>query len=200
MAYNRMTVQDVLSKFGVRIHERAGLFSHVAPQPVSALLTETLKRNAPLAQGSNSEKARSEFLIAPILAELRVLLEEHVSVFSGIKFNVDPKSGLNGICDFIVARSENQLFLEAPVVVLAEAKREDLPGGIGQCVAEMIAAQRFNKKRGDEVKTIFGCISSGTNWLFLKLEGVEVTIDTTVYQLTDVDKVLGILRLMCETA
>jgi activator of 2-hydroxyglutaryl-CoA dehydratase len=78
-------------------------------------------------------------------------------------------------------------------MMLVEAKKEDILAGLGQCVAEMVAAQIFNEREGNEISVIYGTVTSGTNWKFLKLEGKVVEIDLVEYYLTDVNKILGIL-------
>ena len=85
------------------------------------------------------------------------------------------------------------LFLNAPVITLVEAKKEDLNLGLGQCLAEMIAAQIFNQQNNQEINSIYGVISSGTNWRFLKLIGNDAHIDLNEYYLQDIAKILGIL-------
>lgn len=68
--------------------------------------------------------------------------------------------------------------------------------GLGQCIAEMVAAQKFNQAKESSIVTIYGCVSSGTAWRFLKLEKQTVTIDLTDYPLPPVDKILGFLVWM----
>jgi hypothetical protein len=114
-------------------------------------------------------------------------------VFSGVAFNVDKKLGLHGFCDFLISQDPLLIQIQAPVVMLVEAKREDLSSGIAQCVAEMVAAQRFNQARGQAREKIFGVVSSGTDWRFLQLEGTQVTLDIREYSLTELEAILGIL-------
>lgn len=57
----------------------------------------------------------------------------------------------------------------------------------------MIAAQIFNNNNGDNLTTIYGSVTSGTNWLFLKLEGTLVTVDLLEYFIDKPGKILGIL-------
>jgi hypothetical protein len=57
----------------------------------------------------------------------------------------------------------------------------------------MVAAQIFNEREGNEIPVIYGTVTSGTNWKFLKLKGKVVEIDLVEYYLTDVNKILGIL-------
>ncbi len=139
--------------------------------------------------------------------EVRKILNRQISFFSGEEFNVDPEVGLAGFCDFLISVSPEQLFIEAPAVVIVEAKKEnlkgglgqciaDVKGGLGQCIAEMIAAQRFNAKYEKPIATIYGSVTSGNLWTFLKLEDRTVTIDLTEYLIPPVEQVLGILVWM----
>ncbi len=102
------------------------------------------------------------------------------------------------MCDFLISRSPELLEIEAPVLVIVEAKKADLKPGIGQCVAEIVAAQRFNEDSGQPIPAIYGSVSSGTQWRFLKLEGRTVTIDLTDYPLPPVETILGILVWMLQ--
>jgi hypothetical protein len=111
---------------------------------------------------------------------------------------VDASVGLNGICDFLISRSVEQLEIEAPAIVLVEAKRDSLNSGIGQCMAEMIAAQRFNQANNVDLPTIYGATTSGTAWRFLKLEAQTVTIDLTDYALSPIERLLGMLTWMVD--
>ncbi|WP_317619344.1 hypothetical protein [Laspinema sp. D2d] len=152
-----------------------------------------LKENAALAVDINTEKACFELIIAPILLEVRRQVKYQVGLFSGSEFNVAPERGLNGTCDFLISLSPERLFISAPVITLVEAKKEDIKAGFGQCVAEMLAAQLFNKQEGTQISTIYGAVTSGTVWRFLKLEGQMVYIDRVEYYLSEVAKILGIL-------
>lgn len=57
----------------------------------------------------------------------------------------------------------------------------------------MVAAQIFNSRQGIEIETIYGAVSTGTNWKFLKLENSLVKIDLTEYFIIQLNKILGIL-------
>ena len=76
-----------------------------------------------------------------MLLELRRIFDRKISFFSGIEFNIDKERGLNGFCDFLISCSPEQLFVKAPVIAIVEAKNENIMSGIGQCIAEMVAAQ-----------------------------------------------------------
>lgn len=131
--------------------------------------------------------------MAPILVAIRKLLKNQISLFSGVEFNVDLEQGLNRVCDFIVSRSTQQLFVTAPIVTLVEAKNDNLKFGLAQCVVEMIAAQIFNQLEGNDIKTIYGVVTTGTSWQFLDLEEQFVKIDLEEYSLKNLPQILGIL-------
>ena len=106
---------------------------------------------------------------------------------------MDNARGLNGFCGFLISLSQEQLFIRAPAITLVETKNENLKSGLGQCIAEMIAAQLFNEIQGNTIKTIYGVISIGTIWQFLKLENNNVYIDLSEYYIRDIEQILGIL-------
>ncbi len=128
----------------------------------------------------------------------RRVLDRRVGLFSGTDFSIDVESGLNGICDFLLTRSSNELIIEAPAIILIEAKKGELNAGWGQCAAEMVAAQKFNRAGGQEVSTIYGSVTTGTQWQFLKLTGQDLTIDVTEYSLNPIDRILGIFKWMVD--
>lgn len=79
-----------------------------------------------------------------------------------------------------------------------EAKKEDITGGLGQCVAEMVAIRIFNEKEKTLRPAVFGCVTSGNLWRFLKLEENMLFIDKTEYYLRDLPRILGILVNIAE--
>jgi hypothetical protein len=198
MAYSKFTLRQVKRDFDLTILEKESFLPSIQPIPPSDYLIETLRRNLTLALAVGTEKARSELLISPVLVELRESLNRSVSIFSGTDFTVDESLGLNGVCDFIISRSEEQLLIEAPVVVIAEAKKEDLNLGMGQCIAEMIAAQKFNELNGIPITNVYGTVTTGSIWRFLKLSGKTVCVDLSDYPVPPVDQVLGILSYLVQ--
>jgi hypothetical protein len=192
MAYSDFTLAKVKDVFGLTLDEKQNLFQMVAGVQPSNLLKQILEENLPLATAINSEKARSEFLIAPILSEVRRQLNYRIGLFSGTEFNVDAPQGLSGFCDFIFSASAEQYFISAPVIMIVEAKNENIISGLGQCIAAMVAAQLFNQRAGNGLKTIFGVVTTGTNWKFLTLAQATVHIDSIEYYIKEIDKILGI--------
>jgi hypothetical protein len=197
MAYSDFTLKSVKEKFGLTLVEGGRFLPAIPPAILTSLyLSDVLEESLPLAIAMGSEKARSELLISPVLFELRRILNRQMSFFSGEDFTVDAAQGLNGVCDFLLSRSTEQLILEAPVVVIVEAKKDNIKGGFGQCIAEMIAAQQFNASANQPLETIYGTVTTGNIWTFLKLEQKTVTIDLTDHMLMPVENLLGILGWM----
>ena len=85
------------------------------------------------------------------------------------------------------------LIVKAPVIAIVEAKKENINSGLGQCIAEMLAAKIFNEREGNEITTIYGAVTTGDRWKFLKLQGQAVFVETTETLLTNLGKILGIL-------
>jgi hypothetical protein len=201
MAYSKFTVAGLEERFGMEIRvveDLVGGYPAVAP---SELLRSILHRNLPLALPSGSEKARSEWIVAPILAEVRELLGERISIHSGVEFVVDRKRGLDGFCDFLIADSPQQLVVEAPVLCAVEAKEHNLRLGIAQCIATMIAARLFNEREGKPERVIYGCVTTGSAWLFLKLADEKmVLVDQLEYPIRELDRLVGILVGMLSEA
>lgn len=195
MPYSSFSLDDVEEKFGLDF-KASSFIPKLEPISPSDWLKETLLMTLPLAKIAGSEKARSEFIIAPILVELIKLTNNEISVFSGEDFTVDKELGLNGICDFIISQSSNQIKVSAPVIALVEAKKGVLKDGWGQCIAEMLAANKFNEHRKKSIEYMYGIVTSGNSWQFLRMEGKTVIIDPDEYTIASVEKLLAILNWM----
>ncbi len=200
MSYSDFDMKSVKQKLGVHLHEQQGLFAAVPCADLRPAFQEILQENVPLARAVNTEKARSELIISPVLVELRKMLQHRISLFSGIEFNVDKAQGLNGFCDFIISASPEQLMLNSPVIAVVEAKNENIIGGLGQCIAEMVAAKMFNEaEKSEDAGSVYGAVTSGTAWKFLKMEAWNVLIDLDEYGIEQPEKILGILLAMADT-
>ena len=196
MAYSNFTLGQVRKAFELETVRKWGIFADIAPVEPSALLTAVLERNMPFALAMGTEKAKSELIVSEVLVELCVHFDNRVSLFSGIDFNVDASKELTGVCDFLVSLSPEAFEMEVPVIALVEAKNSDVKLGVAQCAAEMVAAQRFNAEHGNSIPRVYGAITSGTDWIFLKLEGKTLHIDMRIYTLERCDRLLGILAGM----
>lgn len=194
MAYSDFNLQKIESDFQLKIIENKNLFEQVPPIKISDFLVETLERNVSLAQALNTEKARSELILINIFLELKQQL--NIGIFSGIEFSVDKERGLNGFCDFLISHSSEQLFLKSPVIAAVEAKNENIMGGLGQCVAEMIAAKIFNQQQNTPLINIYGAVTTGHIWKFMTLKEDAILIDKEDYFINTPDKIMGILTAM----
>lgn len=202
MPYSQFTtLESAVEQFSLTVRETAQPFVNYLPVNPSPFLQAVLERELAWAFAQRAvrriavgtEKARSEALILQLLLEVREQLSRQIAVFSGREFNVDLSRGLNGYCDYLISRAAQKTVITAPVAVIVEAKKGVLTLGLGQCTAEMVAAQTFNQQRERPIPTIYGAVSSGTVWQFLMLQGLELTIDLTEYSLPPVDTVLGLL-------
>lgn len=196
MSYNDFTIKEVKNFFQLETVEKLGIFSSVEEITISEYLTVTLEENVPLAISINTQKAYSELIIINMLVEIRKIFNHQISFFSGISFNVDEENNLFGNCDFIVSASHEQLFLNAPVTTIIEAKNENIMSHLGQCVAKMVAAKLFNEQEGDNNSKIYGVITSGIAWKFIKLDSNTIYIDLKDYHIDNAGKIIGILAAM----
>ncbi|KAF0248465.1 MAG: hypothetical protein FD167_2131, partial [bacterium] len=197
--YSQFTLAKVKQQFQLETEENTNLFADVADVEISDLLQTILAENIPLALSVSTEKARSELIISPILVEVRKLCKHQISLFSGVEFNVDEKQGLAGVCDFIISHSREQLFVTAPIIMLAEAKNEDFKKGYGQCIAEMLAAREFSIKEAKPLDIIYGAVTIGNLWKFLKLENNIVYIDLAEYHISQIKKIMAILLYLVKS-
>ena len=193
MSYSDFTLKKVKDEFGLNVVEDQDLFSRISEIQISEYLSVTLNYNVPLAMAVGTEKARSEFIIANILLELRKILHNKISLFSGIILDVDKEKGLTGFCDFIISKSQEQFYISAPIIAVVEAKNENLVGGLGQCIAEMYASSLFNQREGLNLPVIYGAVTTGNTWKFLRQEGDNVYIDLQEYHIANANKIIAIL-------
>ena len=194
MAYSKFTLPEIIEKFNLKI-KREIIFDEIKPIKISDFLKESLFRGYAIALPNGSEKARSELLVSPFLVELKQINNNRISVFSGEILDVDKKNGLNGECDFILSLNDNQLFIDAPIFTVVEAKKNDIGESFGQCVAQMLGAKIFNEKHKKDIDTIFGCVTTGDRWHFLQLKDnvVSITPKDTMLEGNE-DLILGILQ------
>jgi hypothetical protein len=199
MSYSQFkSLASVKEAFGLVTKEGVRFLPMLEPIEPSDTLKNFLAYSLPVALATGSEKARSELIITPVLMEVRQILQQRISFFSGEEFTVDESVGLNGTCDFLLSRSIELIDIEAPVFILVEAKKADLKSGLGQCAAEMVAAQRFNLSKNQPISTVYGCVSNGTQWRFMQLQEKVLTVDLNDYPLPPVAQILAFLAWMAE--
>src|SRR5215831_3853087 len=193
MSYSEFTFQSLRDKLALHLMQDTSLFAHIEAVAISEYLQTTLQENVALALNINTEKARSEMIIVPMLIEVRKILKKQVSLFSGVELQVDAALGLTGICDYIISKSTNQVYVNAPAVMIVEAKNENIKAGLPQCIAAMYAAKIYNEREHTEVDRILGIVTTGSNWKFLTLEDTHVLIDYDEYLIDQAGKILAII-------
>lgn len=195
-SYSQFTFEDI-KQLGV-VLEIDVLFP-VLPTPIepSSRLKQAIEFASSLHLGT--EKAKSELIVTPILTELLVRNDKRITYFSGYNFDVDKTRGLKGHIDFMLTRSPKTPFISAPVFCIVEAKNGELDLGIPQCVAEMFAAQIFNKKEDANARPIIhGAVTSGKDWQFLRMENEHCRLDNAVFSLGDLPQLLGVLQAVID--
>jgi hypothetical protein len=193
MAFADFSLKSAIERFELTLPPRGDLFADVRTMEIPPVLREVLERWAPQALEVNTDKARSELIIAPILMEAMHLAGHDLGVYSGLSLDVDRESGLFGRCDFLIGRRSGPFLLESPLLAVVEAKNEDIPGNLGRCVAEMVAVRILNDREGHAIPVVHGAVITGAEWLFLQLQGNAVTFDIRERFLDDVGRILGYL-------
>jgi hypothetical protein len=188
MAYTEFTLESVYRRFSLDLGLET-LFPALSPTPLPHWLIDHLARGLPMAL--TSEKSRSEFIVAPVLLAVRERTEQRIAIFSGQRLDADVETGLVGECDFILAETAPLPVLQAPLVCIVEAKKNDIESGLGQCAAQMVAARLINERDTPERDTVYGCVTTGEVWQFLRLSGLALRLDDRRYYLDNLGLVLA---------
>ncbi|TAE25016.1 MAG: hypothetical protein EAZ92_12715 [Candidatus Kapaibacterium sp.] len=176
MSYNKFKIRTLKEQLGIHIQRNYWLPKELPTFAEDTHLASSLQEAAKIYLGS--EKARSEFVVTPVLQALYRKNQAKYSIFSGYEFTIDKNKGLNGFCDFIFASASDTFIVEAPAFFIVETKKTDIDdNAIAQCSAELYAAQLFNAQKGKPTNTVFGCVTSAYSWGFLKLEQNIISID-----------------------
>jgi hypothetical protein len=196
MAYSDFTFAKLKSIYSIQQDYQNLFADNLIIQPTQRL-TEDITDG--LQMQIMSEKAKSEFLIAPIIKEMQRKHPE-ITFFSGIAFNIEGDKLLTGTPDFMISAKPRRAEIESPIFCLLEAKNGIIEEGFAQCAAEMYAARLFNQQMGDPYETIYGAVTNAFDWVFLKLEGNTVYVDIDRYYLNQLPKLLGILQYIIDVA
>lgn len=188
MPYTDFSIDSVMSGLDLEI-VTGDLFPGLQPLPMQPWLRDLLDRGSH--QVLLSEKARSEFIVVPILLASQELTKGAVTIYSGQRLDVDPSRGLVGECDFILSATLPLPGLRAPLVTIVEAKKHDIESGVWQCIAQMTGARIFNERAGQPIREIFGCVTNGEVWQFLRLVSNVATIDQRRFYLDNVGSILA---------
>jgi hypothetical protein len=187
---NFKKIRQVKTKFGTPFVS-VDIFANatIAPIAPSEWLIISLKRA--YSSPPTNEKSKSERLVSPILLEALDAYRDKIAFFSGEEVNISAEDDLAGPCDFFFALTPPSLLLEAPIFSITEAKDEDLDWGIAQCSAQLYAANLFNQQEGKNIPVLYGCATTGTEWVFIKYENNIFHVDKK--PITSLPEVLGTL-------
>jgi hypothetical protein len=184
---NYKKIKTVSKKFKIDVMMER-LFENVKRVEPSSWLKESLQF-AELMPLTN-EKSKSERIVSPILLEVVKSYSTQITLFSGENIDIQPENDLSGECDFFFGLHPPKPFIDTPIISLTEAKDEDMELGIGQCAAQMYGARLFNEADGKNIPVIYGCVTNGLEWQFLKLYNNCFYVDKKVY--TNLNEVLGV--------
>lgn len=136
----------------------------------------------------NSGFAICQNLIYPVLKEVWKAYRSKFLLWTQKFFNYD--ASLSGFPEYILARRSplGKVVFDKPYFVLVEAKQDNFDVGWGQCLAEMIAAQKLNAELNI---TIYGIVSNGNVWQFGKLEESVFTRNKTFYTIQGLDQLFA---------
>ncbi len=190
MSYSDFTLKDLNTKFGIK-NKVAPLFQQFEPLQPSDWLKTTLASGAQL--HIRSEKAKSETIVFPLLLELRMRNNNFITIFSGDSLIADETNGLKGECDFIITKDVGTFDINCPILQVVEAKKNDIEIGVPQCAAQMLGAKIFNEKNNTAIEYIYGCVTTGDDWLFMRL-GNDLIIDKRKYYLIELGELLAVFQ------
>ncbi|KHD06644.1 hypothetical protein PN36_29850 [Candidatus Thiomargarita nelsonii] len=198
MSYSEFSLKRVKKEFNLT-EKKVKLFDSENEIEASDWLKETLDLSLELALSSSSEKARSEFIVAPILLELEKINNKSFSIFSGENLEADSEKGLNGECDFILSKGPISSTIQVPIFSLVEAKKNDVKEGLGQCIAQMQGAKIFTQNEGADFNFIYGCVTTGETWQFMRLENDILSMDIRRYYINEVGKLLWVFQYIIDS-
>ncbi|RYE88983.1 MAG: hypothetical protein EOO37_05835 [Cytophagaceae bacterium] len=180
-----------MQKFGIDVRGERFLFADV-PVPPSSWLLEALQRADKT--GFGSEKSRAERLVSPLLLELSSCNHASFAALSGVRLAGDPTQGLDGECDFVLSFTRLREFVRAPIFCIVAVGYPDIEGSTARCAAQLLGAARFNERENKPIPALYGCVTTGIEWRFLKFENQVVTFDANCYLSNETAKLLGVLQ------
>ncbi|MBI1924363.1 hypothetical protein HYR99_08945 [Candidatus Poribacteria bacterium] len=184
-------ISQVQKQFNIKYREECFIVAQDVEPPVHFL--EEFKFNQENIDIYSSEASRAEIIIFPILREVYKSYAHDYSFW--VQKSIACDEDLNGTPDYLIATRSalGKTVLEAPLLIVAEAKKNDFEQGWGQCLAELVAAQKIN---GDSNFPIHGIVTDGKLWEFGKLiEGTFVK-NSEGYLVDNLAKLFGGLHFI----
>ena len=194
MAFSKYKeIGQVQQEFGIRLEKQTFIPPEVV-EPAADFVREfelTLRIIPVFSEGS-----RTETVIFPVLREVYKNYYESLTLWIERTLTYDAK--LSGTPDYILAANSplGKTVFTKPLVAMVEAKKNDFDYGWGQCLAELVAAQKIN---GDENFPVYGIVTDGESWQFGKLEKELFTQNTRSFSLADLPRLFGALHFVFRT-
>jgi len=183
------TIEDVLKEFHITYLEDDYLIPR--PFPISDYLLSELDFSIREVVIENSEYAVCETFIYPIIREVWKTYKKDLMLWSHHSLNYNEK--LSGVPDYILAQRSplGKVVFERPFFVVVEAKRDNFTEGWGQCLAELVAAQKINEQ---PTQTLFGIVSNGIRWEFGNLKETLFTKNIKGYSIENLESLFAALN------
>jgi hypothetical protein len=160
--------EEILAELGYTLHIES-LSLPKADVEDSSVLQKSLERRIQLIP-LTSEQARREALVAPILFEVVQILDLRLN----IEYPIAGKRS-KGNVDYLIRGRE--------MLLVIEAKRDDLTRGFTQLAAEMIA-----------LGNCYGAVTTGNIWQFAYLQNQDIIQDFNLFRVpADLASLLAVL-------
>ncbi|MDD9974053.1 MAG: hypothetical protein OXU27_08605 [Candidatus Poribacteria bacterium] len=183
------TISEVQEKFRIK-YTSNDFFGVEAKNPSEQFLQE-LEFSREYIDVFASEGSRCEIIIFPILREIYKDYAENYGLW--VKKSIIYDETLSGTPDYLIAtRSElGMTVVGTPLVMLVEAKKNDFEQGWGQCLAELVAAQKINDNSDFPV---YGVVTDGKLWEFGQLVGDTFIQNRTNFTIDNLPILFGAMN------
>ena len=189
------TISQVQKEFGIKYQEENFIQSQPF-EPHESFLID-LQFNLENMDVYTSEASRTEIVISPILREVYKKYYEKYSFW--IQKTITYSDKLSGTPDYLIAAKSSlgKTVLETPLIVIVEAKKNDFEQGWGQCLAELVAAQKIN---GNNSLPVYGVVTDGELWKFGKLIDTTFIKNIKGYTVTALSELFGAIDFILQAA
>ena len=180
------TISEVQEKFSIK-YSYNDFFGVEAKYPSEQFLKE-LEFSQQHIDFFTSEGSRCEVVIFPILREIYKDYAENYGLW--VKKSIAYDETLNGTPDYLIAtKSELGITVVGmPLIMMVEAKKNDFEQEWGQCLAELVAAQKIND---DTTFPVHGIVTDGILWQFGRLVGNVFTRSRSNFSLDNLPSLFG---------
>ena len=189
------TISQVQAEYQIKYQEEN--FITISEYQPSDIFIKEFEFNQKNLDIFSSEAARCEIIIFPILREIYKNYYQKTSFWVQKSISYDDK--LNGTPDYIVSKKSElgKTMLEFPLLIIAEAKKNDFEQGWAQCLSELIAAQYLNNYTE---KPLYGIVTDGKLWEFGQLLDKEFTKNLDSFTVTELERLFGVLKWLFDDA